>query len=146
MNQAYRSHLSGDRVRLLFLLPGITGERIKCQTKEVSLSESPQYSAVSYMWGLPGLHSYDIILNDQYFRVQRNLRLVLDCLRLPDEIRILWVDAICIYSHRTATKHLRSLRIAPQFSEGFNFTHLVSQTWQYKFPYSKPVHLANSST
>jgi hypothetical protein len=34
---------------------------------------------------------------------------------------------LCIYSHRTATKHLGTLRLAPQFFEGFNLTYLASQ-------------------
>jgi Heterokaryon incompatibility protein (HET) len=41
-------------------------------------------------------------------------------------LRYLWIDALCIYSHRTVMKYFRILRFAPQFSEGFNFTNLVS--------------------
>jgi hypothetical protein len=33
----------------------------------------------------------------------------------------LWVDSICIYSHRTTMKHCRNLRFMPQLSEGFDF-------------------------
>jgi hypothetical protein len=39
-----------------------------------------------------------------------------------------WIDWVCIYSHRTAMKHLGIMRFAPQFSEGFNFMYLVSQS------------------
>ena len=40
------------------------------------------------------------------------------CLR--NEI-IFWADIICIYSDRTAMKHLGNLRFKPRFSEGFEF-------------------------
>jgi hypothetical protein len=32
-------------------------------------------------------------------------------------------------------KDLGILRFAPQFFEGFNFTHLAGQIWQYIVPY-----------
>jgi hypothetical protein len=46
-----------------------------------------------------------------------------------------WIVWLCTYSHRTAMKHLRILRFAPHFFEGFNFTRLASRIWQYNFPY-----------
>ena len=36
-----------------------------------------------------------------------------------------WLIAVCMYSYRTATKHLDNLRFVPQFSEGFDFVYLV---------------------
>jgi hypothetical protein len=41
------------------------------------------------------------------------------------------IDLLCIYSHRTTMNYFESLRFVPQFFEGFNFTHLASQIWQY---------------
>jgi hypothetical protein len=38
--------------------------------------------------------------------------------------RILWVDALCIYSHRTTMKYLGTLRFPPQFFEGFHSSEL----------------------
>ena len=35
-------------------------------------------------------------------------------------VQFLWIDAVCMYSYRTAMKHLRNLRFMPQFSEVFN--------------------------
>ena len=43
----------------------------------------------------------------------------------------LWVDALCICFYRITMEDLGILRFAPQFSEEFNFPHLVSQIWQY---------------
>ena len=50
-------------------------------------------------------------------------------------IKYLWIDSLCTYSQRTTMKDLGILRFAPQVSEGFDFTHLVSQIRQYIFPY-----------
>ena len=47
------------------------------------------------------------------------------------KIKFLWIDSLCIYSHRTTMNYFESLRFVPQFFEGFNFTHLASQIWQY---------------
>jgi hypothetical protein len=63
-----------------------------------------------------------------------NLASALRRFRDPDSPRLLWADAVCIYSHGTVTKHLGTMRFATQFFEGFNFTYLVSQIWQYIFP------------
>ena len=40
---------------------------------------------------------------------------------------ILWVDALCIYSHRTKMNHLGILKFVSQFSEGFNFMYMANQ-------------------
>lgn len=48
------------------------------------------------------------------------------------KIRYIWIDSLCIYSHRTATKHLGIMRFAPQVFEGFNITtYLCSKTRQF---------------
>jgi hypothetical protein len=44
-------------------------------------------------------------------------------------LRYLWIDSLCIYSYRTAMKHLRNLRFMPQFSEGFNFLSRSGKTY-----------------
>jgi Heterokaryon incompatibility protein (HET) len=48
------------------------------------------------MWGTPKDRLFGITLNGRHFLVQQNLLSVLSCLRLPDEVCILWIDAICI--------------------------------------------------
>ena len=96
----------------------------------------PKYEALSYVWG-PRSEEETVIVEDpshsalvgsglSTFLIGKNLAQCLRYLREPDVPRTLWVDAICSYSHRTATKHLGTLKFAPQVFEGFNFTHLVS--------------------
>jgi hypothetical protein len=46
-------------------------------------------------------------------------------------VQYIWIDSLCIYFYRTIMKDLGILKFAPQFSEGFNFTYLASQIWQY---------------
>jgi hypothetical protein len=53
--------------------------------------------------------------------VAANLKVALRYLSHKYVERILWIDAICIYSYRTAMKRLGNLRFMPQFSEGFHF-------------------------
>ena len=79
-----------------------------------------RYEALSYTWG----ESNDITtirVDGSEMQVTRNLESALRHLRHHEKSRILWVDAICIYSDRTAMKHLGNLKFVPQFSEGFDF-------------------------
>ncbi|KAK1241115.1 hypothetical protein MKX08_001089 [Trichoderma sp. CBMAI-0020] len=101
-----------QQIRLLELLPGKPGSRISIKLHTVSLSDNPEYEALSYCWG-PPKPSYDIFIhvtNNNYnnnnnnnnpdqlasFPVGRNLRKALDDLRLPSRPRLVWNDAICI--------------------------------------------------
>ena len=136
---------NSSSIRLLTLLPGVRSDGVQCLLEQYDFGSGPPYAALSYTWGPPNA-GVVIEVNGRLFRIRQNLSDFLVQFRSSTTEQTLWVDAICIYSHQTATKHLGSLRFAPQFLEGFNFTHLVSQTWQYKFLYLKSVHLADSST
>jgi hypothetical protein len=134
--------IGSDQIRLLMLMPGKDSERIDCKTFVNDFGQdvhkegvfSLTYEALSYTWGDRQPPAY-IYVENRRVTVTKNLEAALRCIRGRDYIRSLWVDAICIYSHGTATKHLGTMRFAPQFFEGFNFTHLVSQIWQYILPY-----------
>ncbi|KAK6854169.1 hypothetical protein PG995_009262 [Apiospora arundinis] len=94
-------------VRLVTLLQG-SGMPIRCRLEEHSVTELPQYDALSYTWGFqkcphdgssPRGTRY-IILNDLMFRVQDNLFSALMELRNGgrhgDQGLPIWIDAICI--------------------------------------------------
>lgn len=68
---------------------------ICCDLAEVTLNSHPDYEAISYVWGNPS-NQVPIYLEDAESRVTANLALALRYLRLKDEPRTLWVDAICI--------------------------------------------------
>ncbi|KAF2248538.1 HET-domain-containing protein, partial [Trematosphaeria pertusa] len=55
----------------------------------------PEYEALSYVWGDPGA-AEEIICNGQTREVTQNLQDALVRLRLRDEKRDIWVDALCI--------------------------------------------------
>jgi hypothetical protein len=83
------------QIRLVELLPGIDTDDINCKLQVVTLDDSPKYEALSYVWGDINI-TRDIIIDGQAFPATINLETALRHLRKPDEIRVLWVDAICI--------------------------------------------------
>lgn len=103
--------LDTDRqeIRLLHLLPAPQSSAIECNLETVSLQSlerkrstllgsrgpRPRWEALSYTWGETG-GGTSIFLNGKPFAVRRNLWLALCSLRLEDESRVIWIDAICV--------------------------------------------------
>jgi hypothetical protein len=114
-----------DDIRLLRLMPHKNEKAdIKCQLVKYSLQDSGKrnhlYEALSYAWGGSGKPLF-ISIKEHKLPVTVNLHTALSRLRDCSLTRIIWIDAVCIYSYRTTMKHLRNLRFIPQFSKGFNF-------------------------
>lgn len=84
-----------DEVRLLELQPGARGDKIRCILSIVRLSETPEYEALSYVWGNKD-ETFDVFLNGQTFSALKSLRICLRELRRQDGPRILWIDSFCI--------------------------------------------------
>ena len=87
-----------DEIRLLNIVPRHTPSgngRLKDGIQHVFLSESPLYTAVSWMWGSPG-DLVDLDLDGHKLIVQRNLRGIIEQLRDDNQSRRVWIDAICI--------------------------------------------------
>jgi Heterokaryon incompatibility protein (HET) len=82
-------------VRLLTLLPGHFDDPIFCELANGVLEASPDYEALSYVWGNPRVTRI-IQLQGHDFSVTENLESALRHLRLKEKSRILWVDALCI--------------------------------------------------
>ncbi|PMD37676.1 HET-domain-containing protein, partial [Hyaloscypha variabilis F] len=92
----YQPILQSNSIRLLTLFPGTKGTTIQCELQEVSLSNNrPPYCALSYVWGDPSVTA-GIRVHCRELQVTTNLQSALQCLRLCDTSRILWIDAICI--------------------------------------------------
>ena len=104
---------------------------MECSLRLVALdSESlDPFIAVSYCWG-DSKSRANIEIDGQTVNISESAAVAVRKLCGAAGQR-LWIDAICIYSHRTTMKDLRILRFAPQFFEEFNFTHLASWIWQY---------------
>jgi hypothetical protein len=94
---------SGPTIRLLTLAPGSADDPIRCQIKVVPLSTNTKFETISYCWGDSSDRSSNIC-NSSSLAVPRNLASALQNLRLPNEPRTLWADAICINQSCTAEK------------------------------------------
>jgi len=84
--------------RLVELLPGSKDGLVQCRIVPVRLGDAldmPIYEALSYCWGDPEITEM-ISCDDIMVPVTRNLEAALRNLRLGDQTRMLWVDAICI--------------------------------------------------
>ncbi|KAG4428894.1 hypothetical protein IFR05_015623 [Cadophora sp. M221] len=82
-------------IRNLILQPRTSGTEIQCSTSTISLLQSPEYEALSYVWGDASIPE-TITFNDIPTKVTKNLYAALTYLRHPDKPRYLWVDALCI--------------------------------------------------
>ncbi|KAF2118230.1 heterokaryon incompatibility protein-domain-containing protein [Lophiotrema nucula] len=68
---------------------------IRCSLSIVSLNDSPSFDALSYVWGEPK-RVQNVIINGHKFPITANLHLALTHLQLPNQERIMWIDAVCI--------------------------------------------------
>lgn len=90
--------------RLIKLLPSKSPAKpISCEILHVSLSDAPDYEALSYTWG--GQNADCVMYcKDKRLLVTRNLFLALARLRMPDDSRLIWADAVCIDQKNMAEK------------------------------------------
>jgi hypothetical protein len=96
----------GEReFRILVLAPGRKEDKeVRCSFLTASMSEPPQYEAVSYLWGGNNEAQQtmvDIKLLDSHGKsysifTKSNLYNALRSLRHPKDVRKFWVDALCI--------------------------------------------------
>jgi Heterokaryon incompatibility protein (HET) len=84
--------------RLLSIQPGTNTSLIKVIISTHRLSKAPEYEALSYVWGPPSLGGEPnlILVNDSPFEVTPNLLKALSGLRSESNVRLVWIDAICI--------------------------------------------------
>ncbi|KAF6819635.1 heterokaryon incompatibility protein [Colletotrichum musicola] len=115
---------------------------IRCSLRHVSLSDTPQYTALSYAWGNPN-DKRPIVLNRQHVEVTSNLESALRELasrraRDPEIASALWVDAICI-DQRNETERTQ------QVSRMDIIYRSATQTFVWLGPASQDSRLAMSS-
>jgi hypothetical protein len=88
--------LGKHEIRLLELLPSPDfHSEIHCRIFHSSLDNHPPYEALSYVWG-DSKATTSIQAHGRPHQVTTNLELALRYLQLPEERRVLWIDAICI--------------------------------------------------
>ena len=90
-----------DYIRLLLLQPGSDDAIINCELVATELHSAQAYEALSYTWG--DLSNYQVIhitipgsRKRKEFSVTSNCFSALTRLRLKEQPRILWIDALCI--------------------------------------------------
>lgn len=97
MNQyAYADIPNLTTVRLLNLLPGNEGEALRGSLSFAELDDTPEYEAVSYVWGDPTPVEPIILGDERQFLLTSNLAKALRRLRLHEDSRTLWADQICV--------------------------------------------------
>ncbi|RYO87382.1 hypothetical protein DL764_008862 [Monosporascus ibericus] len=88
--------LATDTIRLVCLRKGSFNDDIRCDLWEIQLHPNGvPYEALSYTWGCAE-KSAKIFLGGLMAQVTHNLNTALRYLRIEDEDRVLWIDAICI--------------------------------------------------
>lgn len=96
--------LESGHIRLLVLEPGPADDMIVCRLEHRNISifpgdeatpAEPEFEALSYTWGNPA-PTHFITCNGQDFPVATNLFHALQYLRLNDQPRSIWIDAISI--------------------------------------------------
>ena len=90
--------LSKQSLRLVRLLKGQFAADIQCEIFQTWLYQAGgpvPYEALSYTWGSMGKRA-KITVDSCVMHITKNLHEALQHLRLIDEDRILWVDAISI--------------------------------------------------
>lgn len=105
-----RIDMAKDAIRLVRLVQGWGIQPIQCEVFETYLHQADgvPYEALSYEWGAKEAAD-SILLDGCPVTVTENLYLALECLRQPNEDRLLWIDAICIDQSHDAVSTLVSM-------------------------------------
>lgn len=91
-------HVNPGEIRLLKLYPGRPGDPLTAWLYTTSFSDVSHvesYEALSYVWGKSSWRKF-IMVNGVSLRITPNLHDALQHIRLVQDNRIIWVDAICI--------------------------------------------------
>ena len=89
--------LAGDLpLRVLELEPGASGDPLRCRLIATNIDQiKGRYEATSYTWGAP-VDPETIECDGLPLKIQKNAFAMLNDFRLPDKVRTIWIDAICI--------------------------------------------------
>ncbi|KAK8016777.1 hypothetical protein PG993_014966 [Apiospora rasikravindrae] len=96
----YRPLPTNAQTRIIELQPCAAGDDSppSCRLRDFDVFGHEAYEAVSYTWGEPLFT--ERVVDDAYFLMTTvNFRDALLRFRLPDRVRLLWVDAVCINQH-----------------------------------------------
>ncbi|KAL2067595.1 hypothetical protein VTL71DRAFT_2020 [Oculimacula yallundae] len=115
----YKPLTDSNHIRILRLYSGSDGEKIKCSIEHgnIALGEICLYEALSYMWGPEKMDLFE--LDGHQHAVRHNLWLALYWLRLPDQSRDLWVDALSINQSDTVERNQQEACMSQVYQRAF---------------------------
>ncbi|KAH3956865.1 hypothetical protein HBH64_240450 [Parastagonospora nodorum] len=91
----YTSLETIDSIRLMELLPGDQGTPLRCSLTQSRRTQSRQHEALSYVWGKADFSCTLIeVATDTSLSITESLHNMLQAVRLQEERRRLWVDAV----------------------------------------------------
>ncbi|KAK7757638.1 hypothetical protein SLS62_000014 [Diatrype stigma] len=107
----------GEFIRLLEILPSPIGDSpLVCNISHCTTTQSERkYEAISYTWG-NDTPTNAILLNGEIAYVRDNLWQAIKHMRLIDEIRVVWVDALCINQADLAERASQVAQMAAIYS------------------------------
>jgi hypothetical protein len=145
------SPLGDDEIRLLVLYPKPSGdsaigtEAIESRIIHVPRDQPPNYEALSYCWGKTNVR-HTIQVDGKTLMVGENLFSALNHLRgdQPDDMRHVWIDAICINQQDQEERGCQVLRMGSIYARACRVIIWLrlppeGDTW---ISYHKQVHLS----
>jgi len=113
--------LPHGHIRLLYLLPGNTNERLHGMIFHTPYDSKKDYQSLSYVWG-SDRRTHEIVTADGIVNITKSLSNALHGLRRKDKAITLWVDALCINQEDNNEKE-QQIRLLPQIFQNSTFTY-----------------------
>ena len=104
--------LDSGNIRLLYLLPGETGDLLQGVIIHVPYESAGTYRALSYAWGTHQ-QTQELMTPDGILRITFSLNKALQGLRHKKRAIMLWVDAICI-NQKDNREKAQQVRLLPK--------------------------------
>jgi hypothetical protein len=137
--------LRKGEIRLLALEPAasVLDSAVTCSLKHVSIEDDIEYGSLSYVWGDPG-NVTPVACDGGEINVTVNLHSALRHLRYTEQVRILWVDAICINQSDLEERSQQVLLMASIYRQARGvLVWLGEETEDVKFSFES-IKMANS--
>ena len=107
-----------ESIRVLSIQPAALRESpLRCSLAEVPLQPVPRYAALSYAWDVP-TPSRPIECDGQRLLITRNCEAALYQLRREQDVRVLWVDSICIDQSSVTEKNHQVALMGEIYKQG----------------------------
>ncbi|KAL9597098.1 MAG: hypothetical protein Q9219_005381, partial [cf. Caloplaca sp. 3 TL-2023] len=113
--------LNPGEIRLLYLLPGKTGDPLHGMISHMPYKLAGDYRALSYVWGT-SQKPQELLTPDGRIRITMSLSKALQALRQRNSAMVLWVDAICI-DQSNNTEKSKQIRLLPEIFQTATITY-----------------------